>query len=96
MVKKVKKEKSYAQKLLPWIIVAILGYTIANFVLQYFTQIEVSPTLTTAYFAFWSIEVISIANIKVNKVKSTKGKNIVKDVVEDIVSKVTADDESVG
>ena len=30
----------------------IVLYTAADFALQYFTNIEVSPTLTTAWFAF--------------------------------------------
>lgn len=59
-----KKKKSYAQKLLPWIIVAIMLYTFAAFVLQFVTQIEISSTLTTVYFAFWTVEIISIASIK--------------------------------
>lgn len=61
---KKKNNKSYAQKLLPWIIVAIVLYTVAAFVLQFVTQVEISSTLTTAYFAFWTAEIIAIASIK--------------------------------
>jgi hypothetical protein len=92
--KKEKDKKSYAKKLLPWIIVAIMGYTIADFVLQYFTQVEVSPTLTQMYFAFWTFEILSIANIKVNKVKAlNKKKSIIKDAVDSILSDDTEDSE---
>lgn len=68
-VKKAKKEKSYSKKLLVLIIVAIIGYTIAAFALQFFTQVEISPTLTTAYYAFWSVEIINLTSIKKAKVK---------------------------
>ena len=47
----------------------IILYTIADFVLQYFTSIEVSPTLTTAWFAFWGSELIALTAIKTTKVK---------------------------
>lgn len=57
------KKKRYAKKILPVIIIAVLGYTIASFVLQFVTSVEISPTLTTAYFAFWTVEIISLAGI---------------------------------
>jgi hypothetical protein len=66
------KEKSYAKLLLPWIIVAVMVYTIASFVLQFTTSVEISPTLTTAYFTFWTVEIISLAGIKTIKVKGKK------------------------
>lgn len=47
----------------------IILYTIADFALQYFTSIEVSPTLTTAWFAFWGTELVALAAIKTTKVK---------------------------
>jgi hypothetical protein len=46
----------------------IILYTAANFVLQYFTSIEVSPTLTTAWFSFWGSELFFISGIKISKV----------------------------
>ena len=39
-----------------------------NFVLQYYTQVEVSPTLTKYWFGFWSAEVLALAGIKISKV----------------------------
>jgi hypothetical protein len=50
----------------------IILYTAANFALQYFTSIEVSPTLTTAWFAFWGTELIALAAIRTSKVKYGK------------------------
>lgn len=73
MKNKTKKKSNYSKLLLPWIIVAVMLYTIAAFILQFFTQVEISPTLTTAYFAFWTVEIVSLAGIKT--VKERKRKN---------------------
>ena len=47
----------------------IILYTAADFALQYFASVEVSPTLTTAWFAFWTVELVALAAIKTSKVK---------------------------
>ena len=52
--------------------VMIILYTAANFVLQYFTSVEVSPTLTTAWFTFWASELFMLAGIKISKVLANK------------------------
>jgi hypothetical protein len=46
----------------------IILYAAANFALQYFAGIEVSPTLTTAWFAFWGSEAGFLTCIKISKV----------------------------
>lgn len=69
--RKIKQEKPFVKQLIPWIIVAIMTYTIAAIVLQFYGY-ELSPTLTTAYFSFWGVELIAIATIKVTK---TRNKN---------------------
>lgn len=51
------------------IVIAIILYTIANFILQYYTSVEVSPTLTTAWFAFWGVELVNLTLIRTTKVK---------------------------
>ena len=51
------------------IVVAIVGYFIADFILQYKTGIEISSTLTTCWFAFWGSEVVALTTIKVTKVR---------------------------
>ena len=51
------------------IVIAIVAYTAATFALQYFTSVEISPTLTTAWFAFWTVEIVALAAIKTSKVK---------------------------
>jgi amino acid permease len=58
----------------------IFLYTAAAFVLQYFTSVEVSSTLTAAWFAFWGTELVALAAIKTVKVKHQKD-----DIVEDQV-----------
>ena len=47
----------------------IILYTAANFVLQYYTNVEVSPTLTTAFFSFWGVELCNLMVIKREKIK---------------------------
>lgn len=64
-----KSKKEVSKVMLVFIVLAIVLYTIADFVLQYFTSIEVSPTLTTCWFAFWGTEIIALAAIKTSKVK---------------------------
>ena len=63
-------KKSVSNAMLVLICSMIVLYTIANFVLQYFVQVEVSPTLTTAWFAFWGTELVALAAIKTCKVKN--------------------------
>lgn len=67
-----KDKKKVSNIMLVLIVLAIVLYTIADFVLQYFTSIEVSPTLTTCWFAFWGTEIIALAAIKTSKVKHNK------------------------
>lgn len=52
------------------IVIAIVSYALANFWLQYHMGIEMSPTLTTCWFTFWGAEIVSLAGIKVTKVKN--------------------------
>ena len=54
------------------IVVMIVGYVIASFILQYHTSIEMSPTITTCWFAFWTVEIVALAGIKVSKVFKSK------------------------
>lgn len=48
--------------------IMITLYAAADFVLQYYTSVEVSPTLTTAWFSFWGGELACLAGIKITKV----------------------------
>ena len=74
-----KPKKKVSNIMLVLICTMIIIYTAADFALQYFTHIEVSPTLTTAWFAFWGTELVALAAIKTSKLKH--GRN---EVEEDI------------
>ena len=68
--------------------VMIIIYAAASFALQYFAGTEISPTLTTAWFAFWGTEIVALAGIKISKV--VRGENITP--TEEIID----DEEAVG
>jgi hypothetical protein len=63
-----KSKKKVSNIMLVVVCAMIILYAIANFVLQYFTSVEVSPTLTTAWFTFWGSELLCLTGIKVSKV----------------------------
>lgn len=63
------KKQTVSNRMLIVICVMIILYTGADFVLQYLMQIEISPTLTTAWFAFWGTELVALAAIKTSKLK---------------------------
>lgn len=50
-------------------VVLILIYTIAAFVLQFVAGVEVSSTLTTCFYTFFAVEMLSLAGIKTFKTK---------------------------
>jgi biotin transporter BioY len=63
------KKKKVSNIMLVLICAMIILYTAADFALQYFAGVEVSPTLTTAWFTFWTVEIVALAAIKTSKVK---------------------------
>lgn len=67
--KKTSEKKKVSNIMLVVICAMIILYALANFVLQYFTSVEVSPTLTTAWFTFWGAELVSLTAIKTSKIK---------------------------
>ena len=69
-----KPKRKVSNIMLVLICAMIIIYTVADFILQYFTSIEVSPTLTTAWFAFWGTEIIALTAIKTSKVKHHQDK----------------------
>lgn len=64
-----KPKRKVSNIMLVLICFMIIAYTAADFALQYFAGVEVSPTLTTAWFAFWTVEIVALAAIKTSKVK---------------------------
>ena len=63
-----KKERKVSNVMLVVIIIAIVGYFVADFILQKNYGIELSPTLTTCWFSFWGVEIVALAGIRVSKV----------------------------
>lgn len=63
-----KKKRKVSNIMLVLICTMIILYAAATFALQYFTQVEISPTLTTAWFAFWGTELVTLGGIKITKV----------------------------
>jgi hypothetical protein len=63
-----KPSKKVSNIMLVIVCLMIILYAAADFMLQYFTSIEVSPTLTTAWFSFWGGEILCLAGIKVSKI----------------------------
>ena len=72
-----KSKRKVSNIMLVLICTMIILYTAADFALQYFAGVEVSPTLTTAWFAFWTVELVALAAIKTSKVKH--GKDVASD-----------------
>lgn len=64
-----KQKRKVSNIMLVLICAMIILYTAADFALQYFANVEVSPTLTTAWFTFWTVEIVALAAIKTSKVK---------------------------
>lgn len=67
--KKAKPKRKTSTVMLVLICTMIILYAAASFVLQYFTSVEISPTLTTAWFAFWGTELVALAAIRTSKIK---------------------------
>ncbi len=82
---KQKPKRKVSNIMLVLICTMIILYTIADFALQYFTQIEVSPTLTTAWFAFWGTELVALAAIRTSKLKH-RVDTTTSDITEDVIN----------
>ena len=78
-----KPKKKVSNIMLVLICTMIIIYTAADFALQYFAGVEVSPTLTTAWFAFWGTELVALAAIKTSKLKHRKEEIVVE---EDVIN----------
>ena len=70
-----KPKKKVSNIMLALICTMIILYTAADFALQFFAGVEVSPTLTNAWFAFWGTELIALAAIKTTKVIKNQDKS---------------------
>lgn len=57
-----------SNKVLISAIMAVILFTIACLYIQYTTSVEVSSTLITLWYSFWTVEIVSLAGIKISKV----------------------------
>lgn len=73
MSNKPKKKKRVSNIMLVVVCVMIILFTAACFVVQYTTSVEISSTLTTAWFSFWSVEILALMGIRVSKVIKGEG-----------------------
>ncbi len=67
--RKAKRKKHFSDYIVAAAIAAIALYTAAAVVLQFCGLMEISPTLTTCWFSFWTVEIVALAAIKGGKVK---------------------------
>lgn len=63
-----KKKKKVSNIMLVVCVLCIIAYAIGCFTVQYFTGVEISPTLTTSWFSFFGCELLFLAGIKTSKV----------------------------
>lgn len=76
MSKKKKKKKGlYSKVLVALVIIQVLLYTYINMYLSYKVSIEISPTLTTCFFAFFGLEAGILGMIKTTKTKKGDDNN---------------------
>ena len=66
-----KSGQKVSNLMLAIVVIAIVGYVVASFILQYHTSTEISSTLTTCWFGFWTIEILALAGIKISKTRNT-------------------------
>lgn len=64
------KKRKVSNIMLVVSVIAILGYVVADYILQYVTGYEISTTITPYWFAFWTSEIFVLAGIKISKVKN--------------------------
>lgn len=75
-----KKKISTRKWLLPFCVIAIILYAVADIVLQIITGNEISATLTTCWFTFFSIEIWQLARITLKKVDTNYEESFAKQV----------------
>lgn len=70
---KQKKKINTSKVVLVAAIFSNIVFTVAAFILQFKTSVEISSTLTTCWFTFWAVEVAALAGIKITKTKNNDG-----------------------
>lgn len=65
---KEKKKKKVSNIMLCVSVIAIVGYVVADYILQSKIGVELSPTITPYWFAFWTGEIFVLAGMKTSKI----------------------------
>lgn len=68
-----RKKKKVSNIMVAVSVIAIVAYTVANLVLQYCVGVEISPTITPYWFAFFGGELFVLAGIKITKTVRGEG-----------------------
>lgn len=68
-VKQEKKKKHVRNYILFISITAVILYTVAALILQFVASLEASPTLTTCFYSFFGVEILTLASITKHKNK---------------------------
>lgn len=87
-----RKKRKVSNIMLVIIVIAIVGYVAVDFLLQYKVGTEISPTITTCWFVFWTSEVLALMGIKLSKVKKSNYDN----TSGDTITNQPEDDEPCG
>lgn len=66
-----KRKKNLTSKIILAISIAsVVAYTTSAFLLQFNGNMEISPTLTTCFFTFFTVEIFNLTSIKKSKIKN--------------------------
>ena len=63
-----RKRIKTATKVLIVSVLNIIWFTVAAILLQFKTSVELSSTLITCWYTFWTCEIFAIAGIRIRKV----------------------------
>lgn len=63
------KKKKVSNRMLVVSVFNILWFTIVAIILQFKTTVELSSTLITSWYAFWTCEIFALAGIRIGKAK---------------------------
>ena len=68
------KLKKVSNRMLVVSVINIMWFTIVAIILQFKTSIELSSTLITCWYGFWTGEIFALAGIRISKVRYTDPK----------------------
>lgn len=69
------KDKKVSNRMLVVSVINILWFTIVAIILQFKTSVELSSTLITSWYIFWTSELFALAGIRIGKSKYESKEN---------------------